>query len=311
MNDSAHGPDSDEWSEWLLHRRHADDAAYAEVVAGVVTGFADRVLDAASLSPGMTLADIGTGDGLVALRAIERVGPLLRVIATDVSAPLLEHAAGVATQRGVREQLSFIECPADDLSQIADDSVDVVTTRAVLAYVADKPRALSEFLRILKPGGRISLAEPILQDESFYARALRARLDAPDAARDDRFLTLLHRWKAAQFPDTAEGAASHPLVNFSERDLVNFAKGAGFAQIHLELHIDVVNSPIRSWEVFIGTSPHPWAPSLGAILAERFTPEERTLFESVVRPLVESGNNITTDRAAYLQAIKSASGTLR
>ena len=68
--------------------------------------------------------------------------------------------------------------------------------------------------------------------------------------------------------------------------------------------MDVAPSPIRSWHVFLGTSPHPWAPSLGAILAERCTEEERQLFESTVRPIVESGKNIMTDRVAYLQATK-------
>ena len=304
VSEATRSVKDDVWSEWLLHRRHADNPDYEQVVDTVIAGFADRVLDAARLQPGMTLADIGSGDGLVALRAISRFGPGLQVIATDISAPLLHHAAGVAAQRGVLGQLRFIECPADDLGQIADASVDVVTTRAVLAYVADKPRALREFHRILKPGGRISLAEPILQDEAFYARALRARLDAPAGDRDDRFVRLLHRWKAAQFPDTAEACAANPLVNFSERDLVSVAKGAGFADIHLELHIDVVTSPIRSWPVFIGTSPHPWAPSLEAIMAQQFTAEERDYFESIVRPLVESGRNITTDRAAWMQADK-------
>ncbi len=306
MSDPGPGIAADVWSEWLLHRRHADDGDYGRIVEEVVLGLADRVLDAARLAPGMTLADIGCGEGLVALRAIDRIGPSLRVIATDISAPLLRHAAGVATQRGIQGQLTFLECPADDLAQIADNSVDVVTTRAVLAYVADKPRALREFHRILKPGGRMSLAEPILQDEAFHARALRARLDAPAADRDDRLLTLLHRWKAAQFPDSPEECARNPLVNFSERDLIGHARGAGFADIHLELHIDVVTSPIRSWPVFIGTSPHPWAPSLERILAERFSAAERDYFESIVRPLVESGRNVTTDRAVYLQADKPA-----
>jgi len=163
---------------------------------------------------------------------------------------------------------------------------------------------MREFFRILKPGGRISLAEPILQDEAFYARALRARIDSPVAGRDDRFLHLLHRWKAAQFPDTPEACAKSPICNFSERDLVSLSRVAGFADIHLQLHIDVVPSAISSWPVFLGTSPHPWAPALDAILAEQFTAEERQLFEATVRPLVESGRNITTDRVAYLQAGK-------
>jgi arsenite methyltransferase len=304
VTNSKTQPQSDAWSEWLLHRRHADDPTYGEIVRDVVTGFADRVLDEAKLAPGMTLADVGTGEGLVAFRAIERVGPSLKVLLTDISAPLLRHAEARAVQLGVRSQCTFLECPADKLGAIGNSSVDVVATRAALAYVADKGAALRDFCRILKPGGRISLAEPILQDEAFYARALKARVDNPVAGRDDRFLGLLHRWKAAQFPDTPDECARSPIVNYSERDLVNFIKAAGFAEIHLQLHIDVMPSPVKSWKVFLGTSPHPWAPSLDVILAERFSADERQFFESIVRPLVESGRNITTDRAAYVQAVK-------
>ncbi len=48
----------------------------------------------------------------------------------------------------------------------------------------------------------------------------------------------------------------------------------------------------------------PWAPSLQRILKEQFSHAERWLFESVVRPTVESGKNPTVDRIAYLIAIK-------
>jgi arsenite methyltransferase len=51
-------------------------------------------------------------------------------------------------------------------------------------------------------------------------------------------------------------------------------------------------------------SPHPWAPTLKQIFAERFTAEEREFFERIVRPTVESGKNMTTDRVIYLQAQK-------
>ncbi len=60
----------------------------------------------------------------------------------------------------------------------------------------------------------------------------------------DQFLRLLHRWKAAQFPDTEESCAASPHVNYSERDLLNFVRGAGFSDIHLQLHIDVAPSLI-------------------------------------------------------------------
>jgi arsenite methyltransferase len=297
---------TDVWSDWLLHRRHADDPAYERVVRGVVEGLADRVLDDAKLSPGMILADIGAGEGLLAFRAIERVGPTLQVVLTDISGAMLRHAEVLAVQRGVSSQCRFLECSAESLNGIADATVDVVATRAVLAYVADKSTALREFYRVLKPDGRISIAEPILQDEAFFATALRKRLDAQGPQPQDRFLTLMHRWKAAQFPDTEEQCAKSPIVNYSERDLLNFAHSAGFADIHLQLNIDVTPSPITSWDVFVGSSPHPWAPSLSHILAAQFTPEERQFFEQIMRPIVESGKNLTTNRMVYLNAKRPA-----
>src|ERR1700677_2289289 len=196
-----HELESDIWSEWLLHRRHADDPAYARVVQDVVERYADRVLDGAQLAAGMTMVDVGAGEGLMAFRAVDRIGPSLHVTLTDVSIPMLRSAESAAVQRNVRAQCRFLHGTADDLKGIADASVDVVVTRAVLAYVADKKAALRECFRILKPGGRLSIAEPILQDDAFYARALRRRVEDPTQP-PDRFLTLLHRWRAAQFPDT-------------------------------------------------------------------------------------------------------------
>jgi arsenite methyltransferase len=293
----------DVWSEWLLHRRHADDSNYCGVVRAAVEGYADRVIEGARLSAGMTLVDVGAGEGVVAFRAIDRIGPSLHVILADISAPMLRYAESVALNRAVRSQCTFLECNAENLDGIAGDSVDVVATRAVLAYVPNKRAALSEFSRVLRPGGRISIAEPILQDEAFYVRALRRRVE-DQTSPADRFLTLLHRWKAAQFPDTEEACAKSPIANYSERDLLDLVRGVGFTDIHLQLHIDVMPSPVTSWDVFLGTSPHPWAPPLNQILAEQFTTEERQLFEQMVRPTVESGKNLTTERIVYLQAKK-------
>lgn len=181
--------------------------------------------------------------------------------------------------------------------------MDVVASRAVLAYVGDRGAALSECLRVLKPGGRLSIAEPLLQDDAYHVRALRNRIE-DRSLPEDRFLTLLHRWKSAQFPDTQEAAARSPIVNYSERDLLSMVRAAGFTDIHVQLHIDVVPSLITSWEVFVGSSPHPLAPSLKQVFAQRFTAEDAAFFEHIVRPTVESGKNVTTDRVIYLQAQK-------
>jgi arsenite methyltransferase len=304
MIDNQSGLQSDVWSEWLLHRRHGDDPIFAEVVRVDLERIANRVIDAARLAPGMKLGDIGTGEGLIAFRAIERIGPALSVLLTDLSAPILRHAASLAFQRLVHSQCAFLHCPADKLDGIADASMDVITTRAVLAYVADKSAALREFRRVLKPGGRLSIAEPMLQDEAFLATALRARLASEGAQSRDPFLPLLHRWKSAQYPDTQEKIASSPIANYSERTLFEVVRASGFVDIHLELHLDLLPSVIRSWELFLHTSPHPWAPPLSVILAEQFKPKEREYFEQVMRPIIESPDTMTTTRIVYLAATR-------
>jgi arsenite methyltransferase len=251
----------------------------------------------------MTLADIGSGDGLIGFRAMERVGTSLQVLFTDISAPMLRHAEALAVEQGVRGQCEFLTCPADDLRAIPDATVDAVTTRAVLAYVADKAAAVREFHRILKPGGRLSLAEPIFYDDAIAACVLRGQTEKGQLAP---IWTLIHRWKAAQFPDTPAGMAASPIANFSERSLFGLICAANFVRPHMELHIDMFPSPITSWEAFLNTSPHPLAPTLKQILDAQFNDDERRLFEAGMRRHLESQQAQCIERMAYLTATKAA-----
>ncbi|CAN0624664.1 Methyltransferase domain-containing protein [Burkholderia multivorans] len=304
MSSHASQPRSDVWSDWLLHIRHADDPAHERALHTELKQHADRVLDGARLAPGMTLADIGAGDGLIGLSAIDRIGPSLRVLLTDISEPLLRHTEALAVQRNVRDQCVFIQCSAELLNGIEGDAVDAVTTRAVLAYVPDKMAAMREFHRILKPGGRLSIAEPIMRDDAIEASSLRQFVEGLPEKAGDNFFHLLHRWKAAQFPDTEEKISASPIANYGERDLVRFALDAGFADIHMEFHIDIRPAAVTSWDVLLGSSPHPWAPRLGDVLAKQFTADERLFFEQILRPQVEGRRLVTAERTAYLTALK-------
>jgi ubiquinone/menaquinone biosynthesis C-methylase UbiE len=295
------GERTDPWYEWLLHVRHADDPGYAAVVKQVTGRFADRVLDAAELKPGATLLDVGAGDGLLGFRAIERVGPTLQVLFTDISPALLEHAEATAAARGIGAQCAFIEGSAESLSGVADERADAVVARASIAYVSDKRAAFREFYRVLKPGGRLSIAEPILQDEALAAKALRQYLDS--SGDPDPFSRLLLRWKSAQYPDTEQTYRQCPYANFSERDLINLVREAGFGEVHMQLHINVVPSLITKWNIFLGCSPHPLAPPLRTIMSG-FSEDERQLFKKLVRPAVESAGNMTIERTAYMQTTK-------
>jgi ubiquinone/menaquinone biosynthesis C-methylase UbiE len=295
---------SDAWSDWLLHHRHGGDPDVAHAILLQTEKYADRVLGGATIAPGMTLLDVGTGDGLVAFKAIGRVGPSLKVVLTDISAPLLRHVEALANERGIGRQCVYVECSAEDLQGIADASVDVVVTRAVLAYVANKPRALDEFFRVLKPGGYLSICEPIMRDEALVVYALKAMIDAQPPASRDRLLELQCRVRAAQYPDTIEKISQHPLTNFTERDLVRMAQGARFKDVHMEFHIDTNLESLTDWEVFLDSSPHPLAAPVRQIIAEQFSEDERHYFIEKFRPVIEAGQSMATSQNAYLTARK-------
>ena len=297
-----------DWDRWLARDRQGGDSDHGRAIRTQVAGYVDRVMAMARLEPGMTLLDAGTGDGVLALRAIEQVGPELDVILVDQSQDLLDRARAEAEARGVQGQCRMACLPLEDLGAIASASVDVIATRSALAYVADKRAVFRAFLRILKPGGRIALGEPVFQDEGFDASLLARRFESEAARTQDRAGYLIQRWKSAQWPDSMEKIAASPLTNYSERDLLRMALGAGFVDARLELEILTGPTRIPSWEVLLETSPHPWARTLRTLLDEDFSVDEAHELETLMRARLASGQMIEFDRMAYLSARKPIPG---
>ena len=138
------GPDR--WHRWLLEVRFGGDSRQREKdLAEFLYPVRDTVLDKAQLAPGETLLDVGTGDGLIAFGALDRLGPSGHVIFSDISQDLLDHCRAAASAEDLLGQCEFLLASADDLAGVTDASVDVVTTRSVLIYVKDKARAMREF----------------------------------------------------------------------------------------------------------------------------------------------------------------------
>src|SRR4051794_21802738 len=141
---------TDVWAEWLRRRRSGDSEEQRLLVLERLGPVRDRILDAADVGPGDTLVDVGCGDGLVGLGALARGAD---VIFTDISDPCLDDCRAIAGDRA-----RYVHASATDLGDL---EADVVTTRSVLIYVDDKQRAFDEFFRVLRPGGRLSMFEPI------------------------------------------------------------------------------------------------------------------------------------------------------
>ncbi len=293
---------TDPWFDWLTQRRQGG-AKPGESISRDVERYRDRVLDGARLAANDTLVDIGSGDGLVAYGAIDRVGPSLKVILTDISSALLERAEELARAKGVRGQCTFLQGSAQSLPEIAASSVDVVTMRSVLVYLDDKAAVAREFHRLLKPGGRVSIAEPIYRDDALNLAALAEHLRQSGGTRDQQ---LFLRWKSAQLPSTRGEIDRNPLTNFSEHDMVSLFEQAGFTSIHAELHLDVRPLAPESWDRILDAAPRPNTPTLREILERDFSPEERAYFEGQLRPLAESGRTMYRDVMSYLTAVKPA-----
>ena len=151
----------DQWAQWLLERRHGGDLERHDSVIDALIPVRDQVLDNANPAQGEVLLDVGTGDGLIAFGALPRLGESGWIILSVVSQDLLGQCRSIAQELSVLHQCQFLEASADDLTAIENESVDVVTTRSVLIFVGAKQKAFQEFYRVLKPGGRLSMFEPI------------------------------------------------------------------------------------------------------------------------------------------------------
>ena len=283
----------DRWAEWLLERRFGGDAEQRREFLEEVGRVRDEVLANAGELAGRILLDVGCGDGLIAFGALERGAR--EVVFADVSTDLLDESRRIAAELGALDRCRFVHAPAEDLAPVADASIDVVTTRSVLIYVKDKERAFAEFFRVLRPGGRVSLFEPI----NAYFPVDRDRLVFYDAAE---LRPLVDRVRAVF--ERIQQPGEDPMLDFDERDLVRLAEEAGFTELHLSLRADVQPTEPRGWDAFVNTSGNPNIPTLAEAMDEALTKDERARLAEHVRPLVESGRGVSRLAVAHLWAAK-------
>ncbi len=293
------GVQPDHWSRWLRERRDAGDERQRTAILDMLGPVRERVLANAEPLDGATLLDVGTGDGLIGLEALGRVGEQGTVMFSDISDALLSHAHDAVAAAGLLERARFVSTRAEDLAEIADGSVDVVTTRSVLIYVADKAAAVAAMFRVLRPGGRISLFEPI------------NRLMFPEAP--DRFWgydvsavsELADRVKRSYRAISDPAAAT--MLDFDDRDLVRFAEAAGFSRVHLECHIDIearADHSAISLDALLDSAPNPLAPTARESIAAALTPAEQDEFMAHLRRAIEAGDRLRRSAVAYLVASK-------
>jgi len=187
--------------------------AYNEfLVPRLFEPWANVMLDEVGLESGQSVLDIATGPGTVARLAAARVGPRGRIVATDISQPMLDIAKG-KTQPPTSAAIEFLLSPAAPLAAPAQ-AFDVVLCQQGLQFFPDRIAALREMRRVLKPNGRVAIAVwTELARNEIYA-AFHAALHAAAPSDLAELITAPFSW-----PD---GAA-----------LKKAAEDAGFRQVRL------------------------------------------------------------------------------
>jgi arsenite methyltransferase len=142
--------------------------ATAASFAGVANPFALGALD-----PDEVVLDLGCGAGADLLIAAQMVGPEGRAIGIDMTPAMLDRARESAAAMGLAN-VELHESLIESLP-LEDASVDVVTSNGVIDLVPDKDAVFAELDRVLRPGGRLQIADVIIHTE--VSEDARKRID--------------------------------------------------------------------------------------------------------------------------------------
>jgi SAM-dependent methyltransferase len=133
-------------------------SAVTESFAGV-----GNVFSLGACQAGEVVLDLGCGSGMDTLLAARQVGPLGKVVGIDFSQAMVEKAKSNIAAAGFTNAQCF-QGDADAMP-FPDHSVERVISNGVFNLCVDKPKVLAEVFRVLKPGGRIQMADVLLHDD--------------------------------------------------------------------------------------------------------------------------------------------------
>jgi demethylmenaquinone methyltransferase/2-methoxy-6-polyprenyl-1,4-benzoquinol methylase len=115
-------------------------------------------INASNIKPGSKVLDIAAGTGDLTILISKRVGPQGSVILSDINEQMLQAGRARLARADIPDNVQFVRADAEDL-QFEDNTFDSVTIGYGIRNFTDKMQALREILRVLKPGGQLTIVE--------------------------------------------------------------------------------------------------------------------------------------------------------
>jgi len=149
------------YAAWLLRYDAEELSSLPEEATARFAGVGNP-LRIGQLRQGETVLDLGCGAGTDLLLAARRVAPTGRAIGVDMTAAMRRRAKAAAEALGLADTVEVREGFIESLP-VEDASVDVVISNGVVNLASDKAAVLAEVHRVLRPGGRLYLADVVVQ----------------------------------------------------------------------------------------------------------------------------------------------------